>query len=156
MNHPETDLVEIRRATVDDAAAISGVILASLRASNAQDYSPAVIARVAGNFGPAAVEALLQKRLVFVATERDRVVGTAGLDGQTVRSVFVAPGKQFMGIGRALMASVEKEAKTAGIEVLTVPASMTAEPFYAKLGYAAVREVLHGEERTILMERRLG
>jgi predicted N-acetyltransferase YhbS len=70
--------------------------------------------------------------------------------------VFVAPEKQFKGIGRALMGSVEKEAKTAGIEVLTVAASITAEPFYAKLGYEAVRDVFYGDERTIVMERRLG
>jgi GNAT superfamily N-acetyltransferase len=156
MNHLEADRIEVRRATIDDAAPISCVILASLRVSNAQDYSPEVIARIASNFGPAGVEALLEKRLVFVATERDRVVGTAGLDGQTVRSVFVAPEKQLKGIGRALMASVEREAKTAGVEVLTVPASVTAEPFYAKLGYLAVRDVFHGDERTIIMERRLG
>jgi hypothetical protein len=38
---------------------------------------------------------------------------------------------------------------------LSVPSSITAEAFYAKLGFVPVRDVHHGTERTILMERRL-
>ena len=39
--------------------------------------------------------------------------------------------------------------------MLTVPSSVTAEPFYAKLGFRPVRDSYHGEERTIIMERPL-
>jgi len=31
--------------------------------------------------------------------------------------------------------------------------SITAEAFYAKLGFNAVRDSYHGDERTIIMER---
>jgi hypothetical protein len=37
----------------------------------------------------------------------------------------------------------------------SVPSSVTAESFYAKLGFNAVRDSYHGEERTIVMERRV-
>jgi len=38
---------------------------------------------------------------------------------------------------------------------LAVPSSVTAEQFYSKLGFSAVHDSYHGEERTIVMERNL-
>ena len=53
------------------------------------------------------------------------------------------------------METVETIARNSGIAALRVPASLTAKSFYTRLGYNAVREVLHGEERTIVMEKTL-
>lgn len=46
---------EIRQALEMDAEAISAVIIASLRETNAKDYSPDIIDRIAENFSPTAV-----------------------------------------------------------------------------------------------------
>lgn len=72
-----------------------------------------------------------------------------------MRAVFVAPDAQERGIGRALMAAVERAAEEADVARLTLQSSLTAVGFYDRLGYRAVRENLHGEERTIVMEKRL-
>jgi hypothetical protein len=53
------------------------------------------------------------------------------------------------------MAEVERVAVERDVAVLAVPSSVTAEPFYAKLGFNAVRDSFYGEERTIVMERPL-
>lgn len=145
----------VRAATVDDAPAVSRVILKALRQSNAKDYSPEVIERVEASFSPSALLKLFQQREVFVALHEQQIVGTASLDGRAVRTMFVAPDVQRQGIGRRLMEAVEGAARTAGIDVLAVPSSVTAEQFYASLGYKAVRDSFHGEERTIIMERLL-
>lgn len=145
----------IRPARREDADGISRVIVAALRETNAKDYSEAVIARVAQNFSPTAVHGLMEHRIVFVAATADQVVGTASLDDLVVRTVFVQPEWQSRGVGRALMSEVERVAIERGVSVLAVPSSVTAEPFYAKLGFIAVRDSYHGEERTIVMERRL-
>jgi ribosomal protein S18 acetylase RimI-like enzyme len=146
---------QIRLATPKDAAAISQVIVQSLRQSNAQDYLPEVIAQVEKSFSPEAVGALLNQRQVFVVTLEDRVVATASLDGDVVRSVFVDPIHQGGGLGSQLMATIESIAIDAKIAVLRVPSSITAEGFYSKLGFRKVRDEFHGAERTIVMERRL-
>lgn len=146
---------EIRPALIDDAEAISQVVIAGLRETNARDYSAAVIARVEQSFSPASVSELLARRLVLVAEGQDGIVGTASLDGCVVRTVFVDPKHQGRGIGTALMAAVEEIAVERDIAVLKVPSSVTAQPFYANLGYTSVRDSYHGEERTIVMERRL-
>jgi N-acetylglutamate synthase-like GNAT family acetyltransferase len=148
-------IYQIRAAHPDDAAEVSGVILAALRQTNAKDYSEGVIKQVEQSFGPDAVRSLIAKRKVFVALVGSRIVGTASLDGRVVRTVFVAPDAQGRGVGRLLMAEVEKESRAAGIETLTVPSSITAEQFYSKLGFKGMHDSYHGEERTIIMERLL-
>jgi GNAT superfamily N-acetyltransferase len=145
----------IRPARREDAEGISRAIISALRETNAKDYSEAVIARVKASFSPTVVLDLLRRRTVFVAVVEDSIVGTASLEGEVVRTVFILPEYQGRGIGRALMARVELAAITANVAILAVPSSVTAEPFYAKLGFRAVRDSYHGEERTIVMERSL-
>lgn len=146
----------IRTATPEDAAAISDLIVAALRESNARDYSAAVIEQVALSFSPPAIVRFLTQRQVFVTTVDDRVVATASLDRATVRSVFVDPSSQGKGIGRMLMAHIESVARQDGIDLLRVPSSVTAERFYSALGYVKDRDEFHGEERTIIMQKRMG
>ena len=143
----------IRLARDGDADDISGVILRALRETNAKDYTDEIIERVERSFSPDAVRELIGKRTVFVAILGGRVVGTASLDGSVVRTVFVAPGVQARGIGKLLMAEIERTARDRDISALTVPSSITAEAFYAKLGFNAVRDSYHGDERMIIMER---
>lgn len=145
----------VRLAQPADAEGISQVILAALHSSNAQDYPADVIARVATNFTPEAVLALLTRRVVLVAIKDQVIVATAALDANVVRSVFVNPVLQGQGIGRLLMIEVELRAREAGVTVLSVPSSLTAEPFYTKLGFHTVRDVYHGNERTLVMEKAL-
>ncbi|RMP65614.1 hypothetical protein ALQ18_04050 [Pseudomonas marginalis pv. marginalis] len=145
--------IAIRLAQATDADEISQVILAALHSSNARDYPAEVIARVASNFTAEAVLALLERRVVLVAIQDQVIFATAALDGNVVRSVFVNPALQGQGIGRLLMLDIEVRAREAGVTVLNVPSSLTAEPFYTKLGFHTVRDVYHGNERTLVMEK---
>ena len=145
----------IRPALEDDADETSAVILRTQRETNAKDYATEIIERVAQSFSPSAVLQLIGKRTVFVATIGDRVVGTASLDGSVVRTVFVAPDVQARGVGKLLMAEIERTARERNISRLAVPSSITAETFYKRLGYRAVRDSFDGDERTIVMERSL-
>ena len=145
----------VRLAQAADAEGISQVILAALHSSNAQDYPADVIARVARNFTPDAVLALLARRVVLVAVQDEVIVATAALEANVLRSVFVNPTLQGQGIGRLLMIEIELRAREAGVTVLSVPSSLTAEPFYTKLGFLTVRDVYHGNERTLVMEKAL-
>lgn len=145
----------VRKARATDADGISQVIIRALRETNAKDYAQDIIERVEQSFSPAAVLDLIAKRTIFVAVSEQQVIGTASLDGRVVRTVFVAPHVQGKGIGRLLMSHVEQVAREAGVEVLAVPSSVTAEQFYSKLGFKSVRDSYHGEERTIIMELKL-
>ena len=145
----------IRLATKEDAAAISRIVITALRESNAQDYPAEVIAQVEKSFTPEAVAVLLNKRKVFVALMYDDLIATASLDGDVVRTVFVEPGHQGSGVGRRLMETIHAEAQNTGMPRLLVPSSLTAEGFYANLGYRKIRDEFHGAERTVVMEKSL-
>ncbi|MDP9522117.1 GNAT family N-acetyltransferase [Pseudomonas putida] len=145
----------VRPATSRDAVAISRVVIAALRESNSQDYPPNVIAQVEQSFSPEAITTQLTKRMVFVALLGENIIGTAGLDGDVVRSVFVDPAHQKVGIGRHLMDVIHTTAASAGVGAVRVPSSITAERFYTALGYQKIRDEFHGAERTIVMEKRL-
>jgi len=146
----------IRPAIQNDAGDISALISRTLRETNAKDYTQEIIERVERSFSPSAIVQLINDRTVFVATFGGRVVGTASLDGAVVRTVFVAPDVQGHGVGKQLMAEIERAARERKLSVLTVPASITAESFYGRLGFRAVRDSYYGDERTIIMERSLG
>ncbi|QND49727.1 GNAT family N-acetyltransferase [Rhizobium lusitanum] len=146
---------DVRPARESDADAISAVILSALRETNAKDYSQDIIARVAQSFSPVAVLKLLGSRTVLVAMKGEDVAGTASLDDAVVRTVFVSPAVQGQGVGTLLMAEIERIARIGGVMLLTVPSSVTAQAFYAKLGFEAVRDSYHEDERTIIMERSL-
>jgi N-acetylglutamate synthase-like GNAT family acetyltransferase len=146
---------QIRRATSLDAEAISEVTINALRKSSAQDYPPEVIARLEHNFSTQAIHRLMMQRKVFVAVVDEQVVATASLDGAVVRSVFVEPGYQGKGIGKQLMVVIHAAAIDASLELLHVPSSITAETFYVSMGYQKVRDEFFGDERTIVMCKRL-
>ncbi len=137
----------VRPATSKDATSISRVVIAALRESNSQDYPPDIIAQVERSFAPEVVTAQLAKRRVFVALLGENIIGTASLDGN--------PAHQKGGIGRHLMEVIHAAAACDGIEAVRVPSSITAEKFYAALGYQKVRDEFHGAERTIVMEKQL-
>ncbi|AUY36548.1 GNAT family N-acetyltransferase [Pseudomonas soli] len=143
----------IRRAQREDAEAISRIVITALRESNSRDYPAEVIAQVEQSFSPAAVSALLDSRMVFVAVNQNELLGTASLDGEVVRTVFVAPIHHRTGVGKRLMEAVHAAAIRAGVTALSVPSSITAQGFYARLGYRKLRDEFHGVERTIVLEK---
>ena len=85
---------------------------------------------------------LLRTHRVFLALDEQQVIGTASLDGRAVRTMFVAPQVQRTGVSQQLMAATERAARSAGVDVLVVTASLKPEDFYAKLGLRAVRDDL--------------
>ncbi|MCU0093405.1 MULTISPECIES: GNAT family N-acetyltransferase [Pseudomonas] len=145
----------IRNATNADAPAISRTILSALRESNVQDYSAEIIEQVAQSFSPLAILHLLTERQFLVATAGSHIVATASLDNDIVRSVFVDPRYQGKGIGRQLMERLQSLAINADLKRLRVPSSITAEGFYASLGFEKVRDEFHGAERTVIMTKAL-
>lgn len=147
--------IEIRPARTSDAHAISQVIISALHVSNAQDYAPEVIRRVEKSFSVERVAQLIDARQVLVAERNRQLLGTASLDGQVVRTVFIDPPMQGQGIGRLLMLAITRLAREQGIAELLVPSSLTARGFYQRLGFELQREVIDGAERTLVMARRL-
>jgi GNAT superfamily N-acetyltransferase len=142
----------IRRATAADAEAVHRIVLLALRETNAPDYPPSVIDRLALTL-PDKVASNLETWHAFVAVINGQVVGTGSLNGPTVTSVYVHPEYQRRGIATKLMDAVENVASAELQGTLGVQSSVTAKPFYAKRGFITVREGFFGEEPTISMSK---
>ena len=73
------------------------------------------------------------------ASTGPRIVGTIGLGGDKLRSLFVEPGLQGKGVGARLVAHLEAHARKAGVAELHLSSSITARGFYERLGYRLIR-----------------
>lgn len=77
----------------------------------------------------------------WVARDGDSVVGAIGLerhgDVGLLRSLVVSPRIQRRGIGKDLVATVERAALAAGVDLIVL-LTQTAEAFFRQLGYAVV------------------
>ncbi|MFT4120933.1 GNAT family N-acetyltransferase [Bradyrhizobium sp.] len=144
--------ITVRRARADDSAAVHDITLRALRETNARDYPASVIDRLVLTL-PERVASTLDTGHAFVAVVEGRVIGTASLSGDSVKSVFVHPDYQRGGVATKLMDAVENAALAQSIGALHVQSSITAQPFYAKRGFRTVREEVYDEERTIVMSK---
>ncbi|MEO1016754.1 MAG: GNAT family N-acetyltransferase [Pseudomonadota bacterium] len=143
----------IRLAVQSDAESISALIIVTLRETNATDYSPEIIDRLVDNFTPENVVAHLASREVLVAVQGDIIIGTASLEQSRARTVFVHPSMQGKGVGALLMEEIEALALGAGLKILHVNSSISAQGFYQRLGYSKVRDEYFEDERTIVMSK---
>jgi len=148
-------VISIREAHPEDSSAISTLIIAAIKETNAEDYPASVIEKLSESFSPRQIASRMLVREMYVSVKDGKITGTASLDKNTVRSVFVAPRLQGFGIGLALMKHIERLATLKKIRELTVPSSITAEGFYKRMGYEKVREEFEGVEKIIIMRKPL-
>ena len=159
----------IRLAVPADAEGLSALILRTIRTSNAQDYPPDEIERVCVSFTPEEVAKQIAARDVFVGfaqeAPEDQPVGTVSLGVKPLPSggeaaklhvLFVAPEWQGRGLGVQLVTHLEAHALSLGHRLLRVSSSITARPFYQRLGYQELAFEPRPEGSTYLMEKILG
>jgi amino-acid N-acetyltransferase len=111
----------VRAATAADAAAIRELILGAGLPVTDLDHAPG--------------------QRFWVADDGEAIVGVIGLERYGIagllRSLVVAPPHRQRGLGAALVATLEREARTSGVERLVL-LTATAEAWFARLGYAVV------------------
>jgi len=150
--------LQIRKAEPEDALVLGPLVQRSIRASNAADYEPEIIELMCANFAPDKFLERMAVRDVFAAVQDGRMVGTISfsLARAKLYSLFIEPGLQRAGIGRRLVQHIEQHATSLGCTTLQLSASITARPFYERLGYAVIRfEERVGDGSTWLMSRSL-
>lgn len=146
--HQEKDFI-LRRYIPSDVGGILSVFKNSIETLCAQDYSPSQIAAWTKCADKEVWNAQFLSRHTTVAVADGIVVGFCDTEicGHIDR-LYVSPDYARRGIGKALVKDAESavEAKTVFVE-----ASVTAKPFFEKLGYAvAERQTVtrYGESLT--------
>lgn len=135
---------EVRRATPDDARAISGILYAAFEPFKSE-YTPDAFAYTTP--GPDLIEPRFAEGPIWVAVENGRIIGTvSGLaDGDRfyIRSMAVRPGLQRGGVGQALLETIEEFAARQGYRRLYLYTTFVlpgARRLYEKNGFYVLRE----------------
>lgn len=139
-------MTSVRRAATSDCAPIWAVHTRAIRHGCASHYVPEDLAAWSARMSPASyAERLLTRRMLVAEADDGRIAGFAQLEpGEgVVEGVYVDPDFMRHGVGRALVAALEGEARALGLARLTLDASLNAVPFYAALGYRVEGDLRH-------------
>lgn len=129
--------LEIRLATPADAEAIYLVHEASVRVLCAGDYTPEQVEswvrfRLVDDYRRALQAG---RETTWAAVGAGRLVGYATYEGDELMALFVDPGHARRGAGRALLATVEAEARRRGWPYVTLQSAVNSQGFYERHGY---------------------
>ena len=133
----------IRRFEESDAAAVSELIIHTLRTTNIKDYSPEYIENDVKQFSPDQVLVRASWTHFYVICDGDRIIACGAIgpywgkeDESSLFNIFVHPECQGRGVGRRLIETLEQDAYFLRAKRIEIPASITACEFYRKMGYA--------------------
>ncbi len=153
--------MRIRRFQEGDAQAVSDLIATTLRISNAKDYSPAYLEADIRALQPQNILERAGWTHFYVACEDENLIGCGAIgpywnheDESSLFTIFVLPDYQGKGIGRAIVQTLEQDSFFLRAKRIEIPASITATPFYRKLGYDFKNGIsTPNEEGLILLEK---
>ena len=134
--------MEIRRLQEKDAAEVSALIAETLRTTNIKDYSSEYIENDVKELQPRNILERASWMHFYVFCEDGKIVGCGAIgpfwgktDESSLFTVFVLPEYQGQGIGRKIIQTLEEDEYFLRAKRIEIPASITATPFYRKMGY---------------------
>lgn len=134
--------MQIRRFITSDANEVSALIAKTLRTTNIKDYSVEFIENTVSELTPEYLIAQAEGRHSYTFIEDDVIVGCGtigsywGIEGESsLFCIFVLPEYQGRGIGRKIIETLEQDELFLSARRVEIPASITATPFYRKMGY---------------------
>lgn len=130
----------VRPASSADAEAAVTLVLRSITELCTADHhnDAAILDQWLANKTPENFRAWISDPDNFcVVAEVDGPVSGVGLVHRSgeIRLVYLAPGSQRQGLGRAIYAALEAQARTWGLRTLHLDSTLLARPFYEALGY---------------------
>lgn len=134
--------MNIRRFQEADAQEVSALIAKTLRTTNIRDYSPEFIEKEVGVLTPEYIAWRASWTHFYVVCKAEKIIGCGAIGpywGSETESslftIFVLPEYQGRGIGRKIIETLEADEYALRAKRIEIPASITACPFYRKLGY---------------------
>jgi N-acetylglutamate synthase-like GNAT family acetyltransferase len=143
-----------RRATTDDAAAIAELVVYSIREICGPAYrnNKRIIGLWCADKTPHNLAQTIdsQDNYTVVGVMEGRIVGVGLLHKYgEIALCYVQPGYLSYGVGKGLLANMERKAKDLGLKTLILKSSLNAVSFYQQHGYIedGRKEMFLGEIR---------
>lgn len=133
--------ISIRGASATDAAEVARLFHETIHRVNAADYTPAQLQAWSPTIKTAAFwRRRFRKYHVIVAMFDDTLAGFAELGSNGyIESLFVHHRLQRQGVGRELMMAIFQLARKRGLRRLSADVSVTARPFFERMGFRVAR-----------------
>lgn len=134
--------MKIRKLQEEDAAEVSALIATTLRTTNIKDYSSEYIENDIKDLQPQYILEGASWTHFYVCCEDEKIVGCGAVgpswgrtDESALFTIFVLPEYQGQGIGRKIIQTLEADEFFLRARRVEIYASITAAPFYHKMGY---------------------
>lgn len=134
--------MNIRKADVSDMPALRDLYQGTILTVNSKDYNPEQVAAWAGRGSRlSSLERRILTQHFYVAETPEKVItGFASLeDDGEFDMMFVHKDFQRQGIATLLTAAIIRQAQTLQLPSLTAYVSITAKPFFEKMGFRVVK-----------------
>jgi ribosomal protein S18 acetylase RimI-like enzyme len=155
--------MEIRRFKNSDAEEVSALIVTTLRTSNRKDYSEEYIENDVKVLQPNNILERAGWTHFYVVCDNEKIVGCGAIgsywgkeDESSLFTIFVLPEYQGRGIGRLIIQTLEKDEYFLRANRIEIPASITATPFYLKMGYSYKNGIDKPDEEGLLRLEKQG
>lgn len=133
-------MIKIRRFAVEDAAQIARLFHETIREINRRDYSPQQVSAWAPDdldFRNWAT--VCANRFTYVADAEGVIAGFGELEPTGhIDCFYCHKNYQGCGVGRQIYQAIEAQARKLALETLWVESSITAKPFFERMGFAVV------------------
>lgn len=140
-----------------DAEEVSKLVVTTLRTTNIKDYSSERIENDVKRLQPQNILDRATWTHFYVVCAEEKIVGCGAIgpywdreDESSLFTIFVLPTYQGKGIGRKIIETLEKDEFFLRAKRVEIPASITATPFYLKMGYDYKNRVTHPDEEGLL------
>lgn len=134
--------MKIRRFQEKDAEAVATLLAVTLRTTNIKDYSSEYIEAQVKTHQPQNIIERASWTHFYVVCDGEKIVGCGAIgpywgktDESSFFTIFVLPEYQGNGIGRQIIQTLEQDEYFLRAKRIEIPASITAVPFYRKMGY---------------------
>lgn len=144
-----------------DAEPVAALIARTLREVNSRDYSPEFIEADVAALNAQEMRQRATWMHFYVVEEEGRIIGCGAIgpywgkqDESILFNIFVLPEYQGKGVGRAIIQTLEQDEFFLRARRVEIPASITATPFYRKMGYDYKNGVdVPDEEQLLRLEK---
>lgn len=136
--------MNIRLYQKSDSLPLAELFFNTIRTVNRQHYSDEQVKAWAPDLSTwdmQAWEKKFENKWVFVAQEGEELAGFGELEPNGhIDRFYIAESAVGKGVGRLIYKAIEEKAKEQKITRLFVEASITARPFFQKMGFGLVKE----------------
>jgi len=130
----------IRGFRAEDLEGVHRLIHETIDACYPEAYPPRAVAYFKQFHSREKIAERARAGTLLVAVRDGKIVGTGARVGGEIFGVFVRPGMQRSGCGRALMLELERGARAEGIAEIELSVSLPSRGFYEGLGYMVQQE----------------